>query len=161
MDILNPPETDTLADALRTAACLTGPQRATFADLTGDLADAHMLRRGLTGVYLRRREEHEDDPTPVSEALMVEARGLLCRALVAADEADEGTVSTVVDALTFPQGAERFVELWAAREGLLWDLDSGAICAVADSVRDWVGDGGELGQAPMRAWAAPYLAVAP
>lgn len=130
-----------------------------FAGLDAD--DLQSLRRRHTADYLKAREAHEDDPTDIEAWSLYQSwAGTLVEILVATgDYQTAEDAGTALQALTFPQAAERFVELWASREDLLWDLSSEAICAVADNVRDWVAEGGELGQMPMREWTAPYLAV--
>ena len=134
-------------------------QASEFAGLDAD--DLQSLRRKHTADYLKAREAAEDEPTDIGAWSLYQSwAGTLVEILVAAgDYQNVEDAGTALQALTFAQAAERFVELWASREGILWDLSDSAICAVADSVRDWVADGGELGQMPMRDWTAPYLAV--
>ena len=138
---------------------LNHTEASEFAGLDAD--DLQSLRRKYTADYLKAREAHEDEPTDIGAWTLRQSwAGTLVEILVATgDYQTAEDARTALQALTFPQAAERFVELWASREDLLWDLSSDAICAVADNVRGWVAEGGELGQMPMREWTAPYLAV--
>lgn len=138
---------------------MTPVQATEFADLDAD--DLQSLRRRHTADYLKAREAHEDEPTDIGAWSLYQSwAGTLVEILVATgDYQTAEDARTALQMLTFAQAAERCVELWASREDLLWDLSSDAICAVADNVRDWVAEGGELGQMPMREWTAPYLAV--
>jgi hypothetical protein len=138
---------------------LTPVQATEFAGLDAD--DLQSLRRKHTADYLKAREAHEDSPTDIEAWTLYQSwAGTLVEILVAAGNYQTAEdAGTALQALTFAQAAERFVELWASREDLLWDLSDEAICAVADNVRQWVAEGGELGQMPMREWTAPYLAV--
>lgn len=132
-----------------------------FAGLPAD--DLYLLRRKRTADYLKAREAHEDDPTDIEAWSLRQAwADTLVEILTASGDyltAEEARAALQV--LTFPQAAERFIELWLDREdmwgGLVWAQAGEMVCAVADLVREWVADGGELGQAPMRAWTAPYL----
>ena len=138
---------------------LTPVQATEFAGLDAD--DLQSLRRKHTADYLKARETYEDSPTDIEAWTLYQSwAGTLVEILVATgDYQTAEDAGTALQALTFAQAAERCVELWASREDLLWDLSDEAICAVADNVRDWVAEGGELGQMPMREWTAPYLAV--
>ena len=141
---------------------LTPVQATEFAGLDAD--DLQSLRRKHTADYLKAREAHEDEPTDIGAWTLYQSwADTLVEILVATgDYQTAEDAGTALQALTFPQAAERFVELWLDREdlwGLSWDQSNVMICAVADNVRDWVAEGGELGQMPMREWTAPYLAV--
>ena len=141
---------------------LTPVQATEFAGLDAD--DLQSLRRKHTADYLKAREAHEDSPTDIEAWTLYQSwAGTLVEILVAAgDYQTVEDAGTALQALTFAQAAERCVELWLDREdlwGLSWDQSNVMICAVADNVRDWVAEGGELGQMPMREWTAPYLAV--
>ena len=139
---------------------LNHTEASEFAGLDAD--DLQSLRRKYTADYLKARETYEDSPTDIEAWTLYQSwAGTLVEILVAAgDYQTAEDAGTALQALTFAQAAERCVELWASREDLLWDLSDEAICAVADNVRQWVAEGGELGQMPMREWTAPYLAVA-
>ena len=150
----------TLAETIRTAPCLTDAQRRWWPESASNPDSAPSIRRALAGLYLRAREAHEDDPTVETAGRMADVASLLARALTVTGEATSMVEAhRMIDAVAVPEMAERVVEYWADREMVLWDLDTAAVCAVADSVRDWVADGGELNQMPMRAWVNPYLAV--
>lgn len=141
---------------------LNHTEASEFAGLDAD--DLQSLRRKHTADYLKAREAHEDNPTDLEIGLAYEIwADLMARILLATgDYQSLGEAHAMLELLEFPQAAERFVELWLDREdlwGLSWDQSNVMICAVADNVRDWVAEGGELGQMPMREWTAPYLAV--
>jgi hypothetical protein len=146
-----------MTDVLEPATAET----SAFAGLDAD--ELHLLRRKHTANYLLAREACEDETDDLDAwSLRQTWADTLVEILVATG--DYPTVDEAADAiqmLTFPQAAERFVELWMSREdlwgALSWSLSIEMVCAVADSVRDWVADGGELGQMPMREWTAPYL----
>lgn len=145
-----------MTDTLKT------PELSEFAGLDAD--DLQSLRRKKTADYLKAREAYEDEPTDIRAWTLYQSRAdTLVEILVATgDYQTAEDAHTALQALTFAQAAERFVELWLDREdlwGLAWDQSNVMICAVADNVRDWVAEGGELGQMPMREWTAPYLAV--
>ena len=146
-----------MTDVLESATAETNA----FAGVNAD--ELHILRRKHTADYLKAREACEDATDDLDAWSLRQTWAITLVDLLVAT-GDYPTVDEAADAiqmLTFPQAAERFVELWMSREDLWgalpWEQSSVLVCAVADLVRDWVADGGELGQMPMREWTAPYL----
>lgn len=121
--------------------------------------DVQMERRRLTAPYLRLRvdAELEPDNTDLQSRYETATKELVAAVLAEGGYNTEIAARAAVQSLRAEQMAERWVELWAADEGVLYGLDSRGIVAVADSVRDWVADGATLDEIPMMALAEPYL----
>lgn len=115
-----------------------------------------ILRRSLVRAYLVARIEFEGNPGPAAQAAYETAREVLALAYKAEGEGSLEEVLPRVDRLDWLI-AEQYVELWAHRENVLDDLDTGAIVTVAQDVREMVAAGYHLDDMGMAGLVEPYL----